>query len=213
MSARGYSIRPRRIALATAAARSETPSFSYRCCTCVLTVVSPRKSSFAISGRLLPAAIRCRISCSRGRQRRRVVPLAESDLRHETGGDVGRDDVVAASAREHGVDDLLALRLLRDEAGRAGLQRLVDDAAVGERRDEQHACRELLAHDRVDDRHPVELGELVVEQGDVGQVLPNLGQRRPPVLGLGDDLDLPARHERSHDAFAIQRVVVRDEDP
>src|SRR5258708_9012386 len=33
-------------------ARSETPSFSYRCCTCVLTVVTPRKSCFAISGRL-----------------------------------------------------------------------------------------------------------------------------------------------------------------
>ena len=33
---------PRRIALATAAARSETPSFSYRCWTCVLTVVRPR---------------------------------------------------------------------------------------------------------------------------------------------------------------------------
>jgi hypothetical protein len=41
-SARTYSIRPRRIALATAAARSETPSFSYRCWTCVFTVVSPR---------------------------------------------------------------------------------------------------------------------------------------------------------------------------
>ena len=40
--AHGYSIRPRRIALATAAARSETPSFSYRCWTCVFTVVSPR---------------------------------------------------------------------------------------------------------------------------------------------------------------------------
>ena len=30
-AATAYSIKPRRIALATAAARSETPSFSYRC--------------------------------------------------------------------------------------------------------------------------------------------------------------------------------------
>ena len=37
-----YSMRPRRMAVATAAARSETPSFSYRCCTCVFTVVRPR---------------------------------------------------------------------------------------------------------------------------------------------------------------------------
>src|SRR5919204_517366 len=36
-----YSISPRRI-VATAAPRSETPSFSYKCCTCVFTVVSPK---------------------------------------------------------------------------------------------------------------------------------------------------------------------------
>ena len=54
-----------RIASATAAARSETPSFSYTCCTCVLTVVTPMKSSLPISGNDFPSAISRRISRSR----------------------------------------------------------------------------------------------------------------------------------------------------
>lgn len=42
--------RPLRIASATAAARSDTPSFSYRCCICVLIVEVLRKSCRPISG-------------------------------------------------------------------------------------------------------------------------------------------------------------------
>jgi hypothetical protein len=34
----------------------------------------------------------------------------------------------------------------------------------------------------------------------------------PSVLGFGDDLDLAARHERPHDSFAIERVIVRHDD-
>ena len=140
-AAPAYSIRPRRIALATAAARSETPSFSYRCWTCVFTVVSPRKSSFAISGRLLPAAIRWRISCSRWVSAGVSSCFRSRISETRPGGDVRRDDVLAAGAGEHRVDDLLAAGLLGDEAGGAGLERLVDDAAVGEGGDEQHARR------------------------------------------------------------------------
>lgn len=44
---RAHSSSPRRIASATAAARSETPSFSYNRCVCVLTVLGARKSSAA----------------------------------------------------------------------------------------------------------------------------------------------------------------------
>ena len=62
------------------------------------------------------------------------------------------------------------------------------------------------------DGDAVELGQLVVEQRDVGPVLLDLGERRAAVLGLGDDLDLAARRERAHDALAVERVVVGDDD-
>ena len=66
--------------------------------------------------------------------------------------------------------------LLGDEPRRARLERLVDDAAVGERRHEQDACRQLLADDGVRDSHAVELRQLVVEQRDIGQMLLDRGQ-------------------------------------
>ena len=69
-----------------------------------------------------------------------------------------------------------------------------------------------VADDRVRDRDAVELGELVVEERDVGPVLLDLRQRRAAVVGLGDDLDLAAREQRPHDAFAVQRMVVGDDD-
>src|SRR5262245_16822820 len=142
------------------------------------------------------------------RQGRRVALPAQADLRDEPGGDVGRDDVLAARAREHRVRDLLASGLLRDEPGRAGLERLVDDAAVGERRDDEDARGELLADDGVRDRDAVELRQLVVEERHVGPTLLDLRERRPAVAGLGDDLDLPAREQPPDDALAIERVVV-----
>ena len=74
----------------TAAARSETPSFSYRCWTCVFTVVSPRKSSSAICGQALAGGDEVEdLLLARG-QRGRVALLAEADLRDEAGGELGR---------------------------------------------------------------------------------------------------------------------------
>ena len=138
--------------------------------------------------------------------------VAEADLGREAGRDVGWHDVLAAGAGHHRVDDLLAARLLRDEPGGAGLERLVDDAAVRERGDEQDACRKLLADYRIRDRDAVELGKLVVEQRDVGLVLVDLGKRRAPVLRFGDDVDLAAGRQCTDDPFAVERVVVGDDD-
>src|SRR6266540_4277445 len=78
------------------------------------------------------------------RQRRPVVLLAQTDLRHESRRHIRRDDVFSTRAREHRVDDLLSAGLLGKEARGARLECLVDDSAVRERRDEQDANREGL---------------------------------------------------------------------
>ena len=78
---------------------------------------------------LFPLAIRRRTLALTLREGGRVVRRAQADLRHEAGGELRREHVFTARAGEHGVDDLLALGLLRDEAGSTGLERLVDDPA------------------------------------------------------------------------------------
>src|SRR6188508_1944853 len=145
-------------------------------------------------------------------ERRRIRLLAKSDLRDEAGGDIRRHDVLAPGAREHGVGDLLAACLFRDEAGGSDLERPVDDAAVRERRDDQDAGRKLLADDHVGHRDAVELRQLVVQQRNVGLVLLDLGERGASVLGFRHDLDVAARKERPHHSFAVEGVVVGDDD-
>src|SRR6185436_4194789 len=140
-----------------------------------------------------------------------VVLLAQSNLCNKTGCDIGRHDILASRARENRIDDLLPARLLRYETRSAGLERLVDDAAVGKRRDEQNASRQLLADHGMRNGDAVELGELVVEHGDVGDVAQNLGQRRAAVLRLGDDVDLSACREGPNNPLPVERVVVRDD--
>ena len=71
---------------------------------------------------------------------------------------------------------------------------------------------ELLADDRMRDRNAVELGQLVVEQRDVGTMLLDRGERRTSVLGFGHDLDLPAREQRPNHSLAVEGVVVGDDD-
>ena len=131
-------------------------------------------------------------------QRGGVVVLAEADLGARPAATSG-GTTFSPRAQAIGIDDLLPARFLRDEASGTGLERLVDDATVHEGRDEQNPDRKLLARDGVCDRHAVELGELVVEQGHVGKVLVDLGECVPAVLSLGDDLDPAARRERSND--------------
>ena len=66
--------------------------------------------------------------------------------------------------------------------------------------------------DRVGDGDPVELGQLVVEERDLGLVLLDRGERLPAVAGLRQDLDLAARQEGADDALPVERMVVGDDD-
>ena len=141
-----------------------------------------------------------------------VVRRSQADLRGEARGELRRQHRLAAGTREHSVDDLLAAGVLGDVAADADLERVVDEGAVGEGRDEEDAGRQPVANHRVGDLDAVELRQAVVEQRDVGQVLLDRLERRPPVLRLGNDLHLAARDERTHDAVAVERVVVRNDD-
>ena len=101
---------------------------------------------------------------------------------------------------QHRVDDVVALRFLREVPGRAGLEGLVDEAAVRKRRKQEHSSGQLVAHDGVDDGDTVEAGQLVVEDRHVGRVILDLRQRRAPLVCLRHDLDLSALEEAGHAA-------------
>jgi len=61
------------------------------------------------------------------------------------------------------------------------------------------------------DLETVQVGQLVVEDGDLRLVLFDLLQCLSPVLRLGEDFDLTGRQECAYDPFAIERVVVGDD--
>ena len=58
----------------------------------------------------------------------------------------------------------------------------------------------------------VHVGELDVEEDDVGPELLDQPERLAAVGGLGDDLDVLLVLEKVFDPFAEQRLVVRDDD-
>ena len=106
------------------------------------------------------------------------------------------------------VDELGAAGLLGDEAGRALLQRAVDDRRLVVRGDQQHPGRQFVARDGRGDLSAVEAGHPVVEQRHLRPVFADQFQRRHPVVGLGDHVDRSAGLQRAHHAVAEERVVV-----
>ena len=78
-------------------------------------------------------------------------------------------------------------------------------------RQEQDLGREPVPHDRVCDCEAAELGQLVVEQHDIGSVFFDLGKGIASIAGLGDDLHPARRGQRPHDALTEHRVIVHDD--
>jgi hypothetical protein len=76
----------------------------------------------------------------------------------------------------------------------------------------EHANREPVADDCVRNRNPVQPGELVVEERDVGLMPFDRRERSAAVIRLGYHLDLTTARERADDSLAGERVVVGDDD-
>ncbi len=124
----------------------------------------------------------------------------------------GREHGLAARGREHGVGDLLAPRILRQVAGRTGLERRPHELGVVVGREDHDARREGLAHDRACDGDPVEHRQSQVDHGDVRWIAPDRIQGRPAIGRLARELHLGARADRAHEPLAEHRMVVCDED-
>ena len=109
---RAHSSNPCRMPSATAAARSETPSFSYRRCVWVFTVLAPRYSSAARSGWTCHARIPpVLVVPARSTPAQTASPAAGSGW--PTLRQLGRHHRLALSHPHHGVDDLGSPRFLR----------------------------------------------------------------------------------------------------
>ncbi len=90
----GYSNSPRRIASATAAARSDTPSFSYSRWVWVFTVLTPMNSSAATCGIERPRANACSTCRSRSDSSGPGRLGPQPDLAGEAAGELGGHDTV-----------------------------------------------------------------------------------------------------------------------
>ena len=99
-------------------------------------------------------------------------------------------------------------RLLRQEAGRALLQRAVHDRRLVVRRHQQHPGRQLVALHGGRHLGAVHARHAVVQQRHLRRMRPDRLERRQPVVGLGHHLDRSARGERADHPVAKQRMVV-----
>ncbi len=151
-----YLISPRRIASATAAARSATPSFSSTLLTWVLTVEAEMNSCWPISGPERPSAIRDSTWDSRPVSRRPGALLALAKLRDEAGLDLlGEHRLPARDGRDR-VADLVDRRCLGQEPSHAEPDHVVDQAARAVGREHHDPRGESLVDDRADDVDAVE---------------------------------------------------------
>ena len=106
-----------------------------------------------------------------------------------------------------GAEDHVAVGVLGDVGGGAGLQPSADERLFVEGRQQHDGHVRAVACERGDDVDAVQAGHPDVDQCDVGSVPANERQRARAVSGLGDD-GRSGRLERSHDALAIERVIV-----
>ena len=198
---------------ATAAARSETPSFSYSRCGVGLHGAGAEEQFGGQFGDGQPARETSQHLLLAFTQDHAGRLRTQSDLVGQPDREFGRDHGAAAGDLQHGVDDLGPPGLLGEVALGAELQRPVDQGAVGQRRQQQRLRRQALADDRLHDREPVEVGHLVVQHGDVGLLLADHLQALATALGLSDHVEVPALSQTAGQAVAEERMIVDDHDP
>ena len=110
------------------------------------------------------------------------------------------------------VADLLARRLLREVAARALGDGRVGELGLHEGREEEHLGRVAVALERRQHLRSLEARHADVEDGDVRLQELDLLERVPPVTGLTDELEVRTILDGAHDALAIDRVIVGDQD-
>ncbi len=119
---------------------------------------------------------------------------------------------LAARDAEDRVPDRVVAGDLGDVAGGSGLHRPVDLRAVDEGGDDQDPGGQRLAADRLDDPKAVDVGELEVDERDVGPLGADLVERDPAVPGGRDERELSGAGDDPGEAVEEDWVVVCDDD-
>ena len=179
----------------------------------VLTVLAPRYSSPASRGMERPRAKPARTSRSRVAEHHVGRARLLADLAGEPRRERGRDHGLAAGHAAYGVDDVRAPGVLGQVAAGARLERPEDHRAVIDGRQDHDPGVQPVPDHRVDDVQTVEVGHLVVHDGDVGALSPDQVDGLAPGAGLADDLEVAALAEPADQAVPEELVVVDDDDP
>ena len=208
-----YSKSPRRIASATAAFRSDTPSFSYNRWVWVFTVLHPIISSAATWGidrelRLLGLELR--------RSRRALARWmgAQADLPRPGRRRLGRHN--DRLPRVH-----LSPASTICEAASIGSGKPARPPGAPRRRvhcqcaPTARACAvaSWSRSNGLHDADTVDLGHLIVDQRHVGLLAPDRLDRLTAVLGLGDDTRCGRLTQSADTPCAEERVIIRNDTP
>ena len=167
----------------------------------------------AISAFGCPSAARRSTSSSRGVSdgpgawsRRRRISVAKPSRSS------ARKLRLAARDTDDRVPDRGVADDLGDVSGGSGLHRPVDLRAVDEGGDDQDPGGQRLAADRLDDPKAVDVGELEVDERDVGPLGADLVERDPAVPGGRDERELSGAGDDPGEAVEEDWVVVCDDD-
>src|SRR4051794_36909702 len=133
---------------------------------------------------------------------------ASLKLPYEPGLDLRRDDRPSIGHDGDGVQDLVAVEILRHVPRRTGGQRLIDQVVLDVAGQDQDTRREAFAARDGDDLRPGHPGHPDVDDRDVGDQLADLLEGAPPVTRLADEFQRRALPHRSGDTPEKERMVV-----
>jgi hypothetical protein len=128
----------------------------------------------------------------------------------QAGQDAGREQRLTAVRASDGVDELVGVGVLEQEAAGPGLQGRVDVLVELEHAQHQHAGRQLRGDGR-GGLDAVPTGHADVHEHDVGSQVPGAGHGLGPGGGLADDREVRGGVDEHREAVPQQRLVVDDE--
>jgi hypothetical protein len=145
-------------------------------------------------------------------QHGRVRGRPHPDLAGQRPGQLGRDHGVSGGDPHHRIDDLAAPGIFRQVASGSLLEGPEDHGAIGDRRQQQHPRRQMIAHHGVHDGHSIHFRHLVVDDSNGRFFAANQVECVAAVLGLADNVHSAAVGQPADHAVAKERVVVDDDD-
>ena len=136
-----------------------------------------------------------------------------TDLLDQAGVRHRRKDDLAARNRDDCLADIAAVGVLGPERSGAGRERPEHDRALDVGAEDHDPRGQLLSRGGGRDLEPVKPRHLDIEHGHVGPQLHDSRQRRRPIGGLADQLELRSFLDPASEPVSEQGVIIGNDHP